>query len=106
MISTITSKGQVTIPVELRRAAGLEVGTQVEFIVNARQRIELIPRHGDIRSLRGAVPKPTAPVSVDQMKAAVADGWTAVPAPNSTPPDDPESTCRIAVSPAAPPPRQ
>ncbi len=105
MISTITSKGQVTIPVELRRTAGLDVGTQVEFIVNARQRIELVPRHGDIRSLRGAVPKPAAPVSVDQMKAAVADGWAAAPGPKAPPADDAESIYRVAVPPAAPPPR-
>jgi AbrB family looped-hinge helix DNA binding protein len=75
MTSTITSKGQITIPIELRRATGLDAGMQVEFIVNARKRIELVPRHADLRSLRGAVPKPDRSVSVDDMGAAIADGW-------------------------------
>jgi AbrB family looped-hinge helix DNA binding protein len=76
MLSTITSKGQITIPVDVRRATGLDVGMQVEFIVNARKRVELVPRHGDIRALRGAVPAPAQPVSVEAMSAAIATGWS------------------------------
>lgn len=72
MISTVTSKGQITIPVDVRRAVGLAAGSQVEFIVNARRRIELVPRQGDIRALRGCVPPPAAPVGVDAMNAAAA----------------------------------
>lgn len=76
MISTITSKGQITIPVDVRRATGLDVGMQVEFIVNARKRVELVPRHGDIRALRGAVPAPSRAVSVEAMGATIATGWS------------------------------
>ena len=81
MLSTVTSKGQITIPVEVRRAAGLDAGTQVEFIVNARNRIELVPRHTDIRALRGAVARPGQPVTVDAMKEAIAEGWSSAGAP-------------------------
>ena len=81
MLSTVTSKGQITIPVEVRRAAGLDAGTQVEFIVNARNRIELVPRHTDIRALRGAVARPGQPVTVDAMKEAIAEGWLSAGAP-------------------------
>ena len=84
MISTITSKGQITIPVDIRRAAGLEPGSQVEFIVNARQRIELVPRHGDIRGLRGVVAAPANPVSLGEMRAAAAHGWS-LAAPSGAP---------------------
>jgi antitoxin PrlF len=80
VLSTITSKGQITIPVDIRRATGLDVGMQVEFIVNARKRVELVPRHGDIRALRGAVPAPAQPVSIDDMNAAIATGWSGVEA--------------------------
>jgi antitoxin PrlF len=76
MLSTITSKGQITIPVDVRRATGLDVGMQVEFIVNARKRVELVPRHGDIRALRGVVPAPAQPVTIDAMNAAIATGWS------------------------------
>jgi AbrB family looped-hinge helix DNA binding protein len=80
MLSTITSKGQITIPVDVRRATGLDVGMQVEFIVNARHRIELVPRHGDIRALRGAVGAPDRPVSVEAIAAEASSGWGAAPA--------------------------
>ena len=86
MLSTITSKGQITIPVEVRRAAGLDAGTQVEFIVNTRNRIELVPRHADIRALRGTVPRPGQPVTVDAMKEAIAEGWSGASAPIAQPP--------------------
>ena len=81
MLSTITSKGQITIPVDVRRATGLAVGMQVEFIVNARKRVELVPRHGDIRGLRGAVPAPAQAVSVEAMSAAIATGWSGAETP-------------------------
>jgi antitoxin PrlF len=34
-VSTITSKGQITIPVEIRRQMGLVEGEQVEFHIEA-----------------------------------------------------------------------
>jgi antitoxin PrlF len=72
VLSTVTSKGQITIPIELRRAVGLETGAQVEFIVNTRHRIELVPRHADLRALRGSVPAPRPAVGVPAMSAAIA----------------------------------
>ena len=85
MLSTITSKGQITIPVDVRRATGLETGMQVEFIVNARQRIELVPRHGDIRALRGAVGAPVRPVTVDAMSGADRSAASSEPAAATAP---------------------
>ena len=32
--STISSKGQVTVPLEIRRRLGLKTGDRVEFVVN------------------------------------------------------------------------
>ena len=102
MISTVTSKGQITIPVEVRRAVGLDAGAHVEFIVNARHRIELVPRQGDIRALRGTVSVPDRAVSVDAMKAAVAATWAAVAAESPQAP----SVYRVLLSPPAPPTRE
>ena len=100
MLSTITSKGQITIPVDVRRATGLDVGMQVEFIVNARKRVELVPRHGDIRALRGAVPVPAHAVSVDEMSAAIATGWSGTDATVLTA-QEPEATYEVKL-PAGP----
>lgn len=64
MISTVTSKGQITIPVDIRRAAGLSAGSQVEFVVNRHANIEMIPLQTGLRGLRGTLekaPTPTEP---------------------------------------------
>jgi antitoxin PrlF len=71
-ISTLTSKGQFTIPVKLRRELELRVGDRLDcFIEN--NRLVIIPAKGSIRNLKGCVPLPVAPVSLDAMKAAIAD---------------------------------
>lgn len=100
MISTVTSKGQITIPVEVRRAAGLEAGSQVEFIVNARRRIELVPRQGDIRALRGTVPVPAIAVGVGMMNAAAAPAQAGSdPAPLVPQRPQAQSIYRVRLSP-------
>jgi antitoxin PrlF len=100
MISTITSKGQVTIPAEVRRAVGLGAGTRVEFIVNSRRRIELVPRQADIRALRGAVPMPRLAVSVGSMNTVVADAWAGVASiPAGAQRPQAQSTYRVSVEP-------
>jgi AbrB family looped-hinge helix DNA binding protein len=47
--ATITSKGQVTIPVAIRKALGLKEGDNVVFEVDARQRDEPAPMVARIR---------------------------------------------------------
>jgi antitoxin PrlF len=104
LISTLTSKGQITIPIEIRRAAGLEAGSQVEFIVNARRRIELVPRQGDIRALRGTVPVPATAVGVYTMNAAAAQGQAQAgnePAPPAAQGPQAQSTYRVRLAPAS-----
>lgn len=43
MTSTITSKGQITIPKEVRDKLGLKPGTQVRFIIDEAGQVALSP---------------------------------------------------------------
>lgn len=43
MSTTMTSKGQVTIPKHIREALGLEPGTRVEFDVDDQGRVVIQP---------------------------------------------------------------
>ncbi|VVE84539.1 AbrB/MazE/SpoVT family DNA-binding domain-containing protein [Pandoraea sputorum] len=71
--ATITSKGQVTIPVDVRNQLGLESGDRIEFSFNeATGRYEVYPATRSLTSLKGVVKKPTKPVSVDDMNLAIA----------------------------------
>ena len=105
MLSTVTSKGQITIPVEVRRAIGLDAGMQVEFIVNSRHRIELVPRNADIRTMRGAVPAPSHAITVDAMNATIADAWSGV-GPDGTAPKQPLATYEVSLASSPAPKRR
>lgn len=69
--STLSSKGQITIPLDVRRRLGLDAGDRVEFVELAPGRFAIQPATQDVRSLRGLLRKPARPVSVDDMKAAI-----------------------------------
>lgn len=43
--AVITSKGQLTLPVEIRRAWNLQAGEQVEFVMGRDGRVSVRPRN-------------------------------------------------------------
>jgi AbrB family looped-hinge helix DNA binding protein len=67
----ITSKGQITLPVELRKALSVETGDSVMFVPekNGEFRIRRAPR--SILELEGCVPYSGPPVPVEEMKSAI-----------------------------------
>ena len=74
MTATVTAKGQVTLPVEVRRRLGLKPGSKLEFIVINDQRLEAIPVSETITSLKGMVPKPRRLLSIADMDKVIAEG--------------------------------
>jgi AbrB family looped-hinge helix DNA binding protein len=64
--STITSKGQVTIPVEVREKLELSPGSKIEFIV-VDEYIVVIPINKSVGELKGILPKPPKALSCKQM---------------------------------------
>jgi antitoxin PrlF len=72
MVACMTSKGQVTIPVAARRKLGLRAGMKLDFVINEREHIEIVPLVHSVRQLKGMVPKPSRVLSVADMDAAIA----------------------------------
>jgi antitoxin PrlF len=70
--ATVTSKGQITIPKEVRDALGLESGDRVEFVAAAPGVYEILAASKDVRELKGMIARPRKPVSVEDMRKAVA----------------------------------
>ena len=70
--ATITSKGQITIPKEVREALGVSAGDRVEFVAEEEGVYRVVAATRDVRHLKGLVPKPPKPVTVDAMNRAVA----------------------------------
>ena len=71
--TTITSKGQVTIPKAVRDALGLKPGDRVAFLLQPDGRVLVEPETVDVRSLRGMLRREgETPVTVEEMNEAVA----------------------------------
>lgn len=75
--ATVTSKGQVTIPVDVRTKLGLRPGSRLAFVPTASGGYEIHPEVASIKDLKGAVPRPSLPVSIDDMDDAIATAATA-----------------------------
>lgn len=69
--STMTTKGQVTIPLDVRRRLGLSAGDRIEFVELESGTFAIKPAIDDVRSLKGLLRKPARPVSIEDMTAAV-----------------------------------
>lgn len=72
--SSLTSKGQTTIPKEIRDYLHLRPGDRIEFLKEPDGRIVLLPVTLDIRDLFGALPRPKRAVSLKEMDRAVREG--------------------------------
>jgi AbrB family looped-hinge helix DNA binding protein len=65
----IASNGRVTIPAEIRRQFGLNIGAKGAFVVNDDGNVSLRwPAFTDIASLAGAAGKPPKPMTWEQMR--------------------------------------
>ncbi len=69
--ATITSKGQITIPKDIRAKLGLEPGDKVNFLVDDEGVVSFVPMTTNVTTLKGIIAKPDKPVSIDVMKATV-----------------------------------
>lgn len=70
--STVTSKGQITIPVEIRNALNIQVGDILEFLVDQDGKIKLYPQTKDIQDLKNLLPAPKKKVTIEKMKEVIA----------------------------------
>lgn len=69
--ATLTSKGQITIPVEVRHELQVDTGDRVEFIQIAPGRYEFVAANRSITELKGMFGKPAKRVSIDDMNRAI-----------------------------------
>jgi AbrB family looped-hinge helix DNA binding protein len=69
--STVTTKGQITIPKSIREALNLQTGDRVVFQLRDDGVVEIQPETVDLMSLFGALDPPVRGVSLDDMEAAI-----------------------------------
>jgi AbrB family looped-hinge helix DNA binding protein len=70
--ATLTSKGRVTIPADVRRDMNVDAGDRVEFVQVEPGRYELVAATRSVRELKGMFGQPRRRVSIKVMNAAIA----------------------------------
>ncbi len=71
----ITSKGQITIPAQVRAALGVDSGDRIEFVEVGKGEFNIVAATRSVRELSGMLyRKGRKPVSIEEMNAAIAKG--------------------------------
>lgn len=72
--ATLTTKGQVTIPLEVRKELGLKTGDRIEFSRNPETgKFELSRKTGSIMDMRGMLKHDGPPATIEEWDQAVGD---------------------------------
>jgi AbrB family looped-hinge helix DNA binding protein len=74
MEATLTSKGQITIPKDVRDALHLRPGDRLDFVLQADGTVRVLPITGSVKRLKGMLPKPERALSLEEMDATIAKG--------------------------------
>ena len=70
--ANMTSKGQMTIPVELRRELELNAGDRLNCFIEG-ERLVIVPAKGSLKKLKGIVAKPAVAKTIEEMNGAIED---------------------------------
>jgi antitoxin PrlF len=72
--TTITSKGQITIPSYIREKLHLVSGNKLEFVIGDNSFV-VIPINKSAKSLRGILPKPGRSFTIEEMNETIKDAY-------------------------------
>lgn len=70
--ATVTSKGQITIPADVRHALAVDAGDRVEFVQIESGQYLFMAVNRSVTELKGMFGKPAKAVSIDDMNAVIA----------------------------------
>ncbi len=69
--STLTSKGQTTIPKDVRERLNRQPGDRLEFVIDQDGRVLVLPASIDASELAGMLKPPARPVAIADMNRAI-----------------------------------
>jgi antitoxin PrlF len=73
-VATMTSKGQLTVPAEVRDRLGLHAGSRVSFVETGDGTYELRVERGSVHDLKGLLRWDGPPKTVEEMNEGIAAG--------------------------------
>lgn len=72
IIATVTAKGQITIPAQIRQALGIDAGDQIAFEEIEPGKYAFVPaQKRPVTILKGMFGKPAKAVTIKAMNAAI-----------------------------------
>lgn len=73
--ATLTTKGQVTIPKEIRDYLKLDTGSKVDFVIDENGDVKVIPLTLPVTALSGILHRPgMKAATLENMEQAIAEG--------------------------------
>ena len=69
--ATLTSKGQTTIPQDIRTYLGLHMGDKLDFLINEQGDVILKPHVTDVTELKSILPKTKKKISIEKMNQII-----------------------------------
>ena len=72
--ATLTSKGQLTLPKDVRDALGVGPGDRIDFVRMEDGSYSILQATQPVKTLKGLIPAPKRPVSLSAMDKAIARG--------------------------------
>ena len=72
MRTTITTGGRVTVPKSIRDRLFLKPGYRVDFALGDNGELHVRPAKASVTELKGILPKPATPLTLEQMDEAIA----------------------------------
>lgn len=69
LLSTVTTKGQVTIPVEIRRRLGVSARDKVAFVLDDDQ-VRLVRKGSVVARTAGILKTPQSPLTAEELREA------------------------------------
>lgn len=73
--ATMTSKGQMTVPKDVRDELGLEAGMKVDFVRVGPKEYRLRPKNLSVEDLFGILEYDGPAMTIDEMNEAIREGW-------------------------------
>lgn len=71
--ATLTNKGQITLPADVRRALNVQAGDRVAFVQIEPGRFELVAATSSVRELKGRFGTANRTVSIEAMNRSIAE---------------------------------
>ena len=77
-VATLTSKGQITLPKNIRELLKLDAGDQIDFVVGERGEVRLRPLNKSLWDLKGMLKQAgRKPATLEDMDRAILAGVVA-----------------------------